>query len=301
MMTVAKWETEGRNPNITDSVIASVLFMNETGDTEGLTGDAQTYDLSPFADKLGLENRADRLYNIRNLAAADPNALLWPTAKSGADIITNFYIGLDGGVDTGVEAPAMVWADNAVVQFLQFVDMSDYDPPVIAVGAIPMDKEVGDMVAIAVTATGDGEPVVTLTNAPTGLEDSYADDTLAFTPSVDGVFTFHFLAQNQRNAAFATTNFSVTILAGGGGETQEVTIADISNVTTGGGQFAFRATLDLPPGVTSLPVYSATTITNGGWNWTLATNVTVSAGQADITVPLHDTSMITIGTPPGVD
>ena len=60
MMTVAKWEEEGANPNIRDSVIASVLFMNETTNTAGLTGDAQTYDLSPFADKLGLEDRADR-------------------------------------------------------------------------------------------------------------------------------------------------------------------------------------------------------------------------------------------------
>lgn len=302
MMTVAKWETEGSNPNITDSVIASVLFMNETEDTSGLTGNAQTYDLSPFADKLGLENRADRLYNIRNLAAADTNALIWPTAKAGSDIITNFYIGLDGGMDHTNAVPEKVWADGAVVQFLQFVDVSDYLAPTFQVGTIPTDKEVGDAVSIAVTATGDGEPVVTLTNAPTGLEDSYANDTLAFTPSAEGVFTFHFLAQNQRNAAFATTNFSVTILAGGGGTTQEVTIAEISNVTTAGGQFGFRAMLaDIPPSVTSLPVYTATTITNGGWNWTLATNVAVNAGQADITVPLEDKSMITIGTPPGID
>ena len=302
MMTVAKWETEGSNPNITDSVIASVLFMNESTNAAGLTGNAQTYDLSPFADKLGLENRADRFYNIRNLAAADTNALIWPTAKPGSEIITNFYIGIAGGVDTGVESPTMVWEDGAVVQFLQFVDVSAYDPPVIAVGVIPTDKHVGEAVAISVTATGDGEPLVTLTNAPAGLADSYADDTLAFTPSANGVFTFHFLAQNQRNAAFATTNFSVTILAGGGGTTQEVTIAEISNITTGGGHFGFRADLpDLPPSVTSLPVYTADSITNGGWNWTFYTNVAVTAGQADITVPLEDKSMITLGTPPGIN
>lgn len=302
MMTVAKWEDPGANPNIRDSVIASVLFMNESEDASGLTGNAQTYDLSPFADKLGLENRADRFYNIRNLAAADTNALIWPTAKPGSEIITNFYIGIAGGVSNSVESPAMVWQDGAVVQFLQFVDMSDYDPPVIAVGAIPTDKHVGEAVAISVTATGDGEPLVTLTNAPAGLADSYADDTLAFTPSADGVFTFHFLAQNQRNAAFATTNFSVTILAGGGGTTQEVTIAGISNITTGDGQFGFRAVLpDLPPSVTSLPVYTADSITNGGWNWTFYTNVAVTAGQADVTVPLEDKSMITLGTPPGIN
>ena len=302
MMTVAKWEEEGANPNIRDSVIVSVLFMNETGDTEGLTGNAQTYDLSPLADKLGLEDRADRFYNIRNLAAADTNALIWPEAKAGSEIITNFYIGLDGGVDTGVESPDMVWADGAVVQYLQFVDTTDYPAPTFQVGTIPADKEVGDAVAISVTATGDGEPVVTLTNAPAGLEDSYDSGLLAFTPAADGTLTFYFLAQNQRNDAFATTNFSVTILPGSGGETQEVAIAEISNVTTAGGQFGFRATLaDLPPSVTSLPVYTATTITNGAWNWTLSTNVPVAEGQADVELPVDDKCMISLGKPPGVD
>ena len=302
MMTVAKWEEEGANPNIRDSVIASVLFMNETGDTDGLTGNAQTYDLSPFADKLGLEDRADRLYNIRNLAAADTNALIWPTAKAGSEIITNFYIGLDGGVDTGVESPDMVWADGAVVQYLQFVDVTDYPAPVFQVGAIPADKEEGEAVAVSVTATGDGEPVVTLTNSPAAFVSTYENGTLSFTSADDGTFTFYFLAQNQRNDAFATTNFSVTILPGSGGETQEVAIAEISNVTTAGGQFGFRATLaDLPPSVTSLPVYTATTITNGAWNWTLSTNVPVAEGQADVELPVEDKCMISLGKPPGVD
>ena len=303
MMTVAKWETEGGNPNVSDSVIASVLFMNETGGTTGLTGNAQAYDLSPFADKLGLENRADRFYNIRNLAATDTNALIWPTAKAGSEITTNFYIGLDGGMNAGVESPAMVWADGAVVQFLQFVDVTAYPAPTFQVGALPADKEVGDAVAITVTATGDGDPVVTLTNAPLGFVSTYANGTLAFTPNDDGAFAFYFLAQNQRNAAFATTNFSVTILPGSGGETQEVAIATIADITTDGGWFGFRATFaGLPPSITSLPVYTADTLLeSGAWNWTFYANVPVSEGAADIEVPMLQKCFISVGTPPGVD
>ena len=302
MMTVAKWETEGANPNVSDSVIVSVLFMNETGDTAGLTGNAQVYDLSPFADKLGLENRADRFYNIRNLAAADTNAPIWPTAKAGSEIITNFYVGIQGGVDTGVESPDMVWEDGAVVQYLQFVDVTDYPAPTFQVGAIPADKEVGDAVAISVTATGDGEPVVTLTNSPAGFVSTYENGTLGFTPNDDGAFAFYFLAQNQRNAAFATTNFSVTILPGSGGETQEVAIATIADITTGGGLFGFTASFDaLPPSITTLPVWTATTPTNGGWNWTFYTNVPVSEGTADIQVPLLERCFISVGKPRGVD
>ena len=126
-----------------------------------------------------------------------------------------------------------------------------------------------------------------------------ADEDVALAD--DGTFTFHFLAQNQRNDAFATTNFSVTILAGGG-ETQEVAIAEISNVTTAGGQFGFRATLaDLPPAITSLPVYTATDVVDGAWNWTLSTNVPVTEGQADVELPVEDKCMISLGKPPILD
>jgi glycosidase len=302
MMTVAKWEEEGANPNIRDSVIASVLFMNETGDTSGLTGNAQVYDLSPFADKLGLENRADRFYNVRNLAAANTNALLWPEGKAGSEIITNFYIGLNGGVDNGETSPGMVWADGAVVQYLQFVDVTAYPAPVFQVGSIPTNKEAGDAVAISVTATGDGEPVVTLTNAPAAFVSTYENGMLAFTPSNDGTFTFHFLAQNQRNDAFATTNFSVTILPGSGGGTQEVAIVALNNVTTSNGLFRFDATLtDLPSSITSLPVYTATTVTNGNWNWSLATNVPVAAGTSHVELPVADKCVISLGKPPILD
>ncbi|NLB66356.1 MAG: hypothetical protein GX803_07805 [Lentisphaerae bacterium] len=306
MMTVAKWETPGANPNVRDAVIASVLFMNETEDATGLTGDAQAYDLTPFADKLGLENRADRFYNIRNLAASDPDAFIWDTAKAGSDIITNFYIGLQGGMDEGTPSPAMVWADGAVVQYLQLVDVSDYPAPEIQVGAIPTDKEVGQNVSIAVTATGDGEPVVTLTNAPAGFEDSYdaTTATLAFTPSVGGDYVFYFLAQNLRNAASATTNFTVTIL--GGVAPDPIEIVAIDSVVSADGQLSFQATIAaLPAGVTSLPVYVADEVIEGKWNWAFVKNVPVSGTSVDVTLELSGADnkrMISLGKPPiGMD
>ena len=75
----------------------------------------------------------------------------------------------------------MVWADGAVVQYLQFVDVTAYPAPVFQVGSIPTNKEAGDAVAISVTATGDGEPVVTLTNAPAAFVSTYENGMLAFT------------------------------------------------------------------------------------------------------------------------
>ena len=268
----------------------------------GLTGNAQVYDLSPFADKMGLENRADRFYNLRNLASSTPEALLWATPKAGTEFITNFYVGLDGGVDTGTPSPTMVWADGAVVQYLQFVDVTDYPAPQIQVGTIPADKEVGQSVSIAVTATGDGEPIVTLTNAPAGLLNSYADSTLAFTPTVAGAHTFFFIARNQRNDAFATTNFTVTILGGSGGDTV-IEVVGISNISSGAGQFNFRATLDeLPAGITSLPIYVADEVVNGKWNWAYLKDVPVSTTEVDVQIPLLDKRMISLGRPPvGMD
>lgn len=302
MMTVAKWETPGANPNVRDAVIASVLFMNE-GDG-GLVGNAQVYDLSPFADKLGLENRADRLYNIRNLAASDPAALIWPEAKAGSEIITNFYIGLDGGMDGTNANPAKVWANGAVVQYLQFVDVTAYAPPVIQVGTIPTNKTVGQSVSISVTATGDGEPIVTLTNAPAGLLNSYTGTTLAFTPTNAGGHTFYFIAQNQRNDAFATTNFTVTIL-GGGGEVEPIEIVAINSIVSGGGQVSFTAEIaELPEGVTSLPIYAADQVVNGKWNWSFVTNVVVGSTTVNATLVLDEvpTRVITLGKPPvGMD
>ncbi|HHX98720.1 MAG TPA: hypothetical protein GX689_07745, partial [Lentisphaerae bacterium] len=192
--------------------------------------------------------------------------------------------------------------DGAVVQYLQFVDVTAYPAPVFQVGSIPTNKEAGDAVAISVTATGDGEPVVTLTNAPAAFVSTYENGMLAFTPSNDGTFTFHFLAQNQRNDAFATTNFSVTILPGSGGGTQEVAIVALNNVTTSNGLFRFDATLtDLPSSITSLPVYTATTVTNGNWNWSLATNVPVAAGTSHVELPVADKCVISLGKPPILD
>ena len=95
----------------------------------------------------------------------------------------------------------------------------------------------------------------------------------------------------------------MTILPGSGGETQEVAIAEIANITTGGGQFGFRATFEtLPPSITTLPVWTADTLLeNGSWNWTFYTNVVVDAGMADIQVPVVDKCFISVGKPRGVD
>lgn len=134
----AKWEKDGASPNEQDSVFAAVLFLNDSmdGALNGHWGDGQWYNISPFAAKMGIENRADRYYNVVNIASSSTN-FLWETPRSGRDLYENqLYFGLQGSwqwivyTQTSEDLACSEWGDNGyVVQYLKVVDVTDETTP----------------------------------------------------------------------------------------------------------------------------------------------------------------------------
>ncbi len=119
----AKWTEDGANPNEQDSVFAAALFLNDSMDDalNGHWGDGQWYNISSFAAKMGIENRADRYYNVVNLASTSSD-FLWETPRSGRDIYENqLYFGLQGSwqwivyTQTSEDLACSVWGDNGNV------------------------------------------------------------------------------------------------------------------------------------------------------------------------------------------
>ncbi len=111
IFAVAKYETEGALANGDDAVLALALFVND-GDHSGAN---DTYDLTGCWDQLGLVDSSTNYYNVRNLAASDAEAVLWPTARSGADLHANgIWVNFtsDGGGTN-------IYADGAIVQYLK--------------------------------------------------------------------------------------------------------------------------------------------------------------------------------------
>ena len=190
----AKWEEEGKNPNEQDAVFAAVLFLNDfpRGDEDGHAGAMCNYDISKFAAKMGIENRADRFYNIKNIASTN-DAYVWDEAKSGKELYENgFFVWLQGSYENGQALPASQWIEGGrVVQYLKVFDVTGEIPPVAPDGLTITDpvetKEVPfgtasyDVVGMAgkdiegkvawsnalTSATGSFDPATVWTNAVT--------------------------------------------------------------------------------------------------------------------------------------
>ena len=190
VMFVAKWEEEGALQKGKDAVFAAVLFLNDNmeGDHNGHWGAGCTYDISPFAAKMGILNRADRLYNVVNLASTSTN-FLWDEPKSGEELYAN---GLEitfqgswrwneqkGDKD---ELPATEWTDGGnVVQFLRVVDVSGFVPDDgLAIldpdpEASPLELAAGTAsYAVVGTAGADVSGSISWTNALTGGNGTFA-------------------------------------------------------------------------------------------------------------------------------
>jgi glycosidase len=162
IMFVAKWEEEGALQKGKDAVFAAVLFLNdnEEGDHNGHWGAGCTYDISPFAAKMGIQNRSDRLYNLVNIASTSTN-FLWDEPKSGADLYANgLVIGDMYGswkyneqLQQREDRPATEWTDNGlVVQFLRVVDVSGFVPQD---GLVILDPDESPLTVAAETASYD--------------------------------------------------------------------------------------------------------------------------------------------------
>lgn len=222
IMFVAKWEEEGALQKGKDAVFAAVLFLNdnEEGDHNGHWGAGCTYDISPFAAKMGIQNRADRLYNVVNIASTSTN-FLWDEPKSGADLYANgLVIGDMHGswkwneqLEQREDRPASEWTDNGlVVQFLRVVDVSGFVPQD---GLVILDPDESPLTVAAETVSYDvsgtaGANVtgnISWTNALTGDNGSFAK-TAAWTNAVPLA-----VGENVITFSAATSGSTVTTVA----------------------------------------------------------------------------------------
>ena len=213
VMFCAKWEEEGALQKGKDAVFAAVLFLNDNGDGDHNFhwGAGCTYDISPFAAKMGILNRADRLYNVVNLASTSTN-FLWDEPKSGAELYSN---GLEitfqgswrwneqkGDKD---ELPATEWTDGGnVVQFLRVVDVSGFVPDdglaILDPEESPLEVAAGTAsYAVVGTAGHDVSGSISWTNALTGDNGSFTkNDTWTQTvPLATGTNVITFTAATE--------------------------------------------------------------------------------------------------------
>ena len=185
----AKWEDEGKSPNEQDAVFAAVLFLNdfESDGQDGHAGAGCTYDISAFASKMGIENRADRFYNVKNIASTN-DAYVWTEPKSGKELYEKgFYVLFRGSHANGADLLASEWTDNGnVVQYLKVFDVTGEVPPVAPDGLTINDPaetlEVANgtaSYAIVGMAGADVVPgTVIWTNAQAGVGGSFAAATV---------------------------------------------------------------------------------------------------------------------------
>lgn len=194
VMFCAKWEEEGANPNDKDAVFAAVLFLNDNmeGDHNGHWGAGCTYDISPFAAKMGIENRADRFYNLKNIASSS-DEYVWDEPKSGKQLYSEGLELIFQGswrwnetLGDKEDLPASEWTDGGnVVQFLKVYDVTGEVPPVAPDGitindpsdTIGLDNGTASYDVVGM-AGDDIEGDVTWTNAATGASGTFSPATV---------------------------------------------------------------------------------------------------------------------------
>ncbi|MBL9115935.1 MAG: hypothetical protein JNJ83_13085 [Verrucomicrobiaceae bacterium] len=121
LFAVAKYEQAGGSPAYKDVVLCFAnLFEHSaphfaTSSDFSLRGGAG----DPLWSLLGMVNSPSRSYNIRNLASSNAGALVWSTAKTGAELYSNgIPVALGGGTSNPITA------DGELAQFLKIVDVT---------------------------------------------------------------------------------------------------------------------------------------------------------------------------------
>ena len=126
IFAIARFEKDGGSPAFDDVVLAFTnLFEHGAAhatatDTFGLTGGVG----DQLWTKLGLENSANRSYQVRDLASSDPDLHLWPSARTGSDLYQNgVFVSLGGGTANAITA------DGELVQYLKIEDVTPPPSP----------------------------------------------------------------------------------------------------------------------------------------------------------------------------
>ena len=246
VMFVAKWEEEGANPNDKDAVFAAVLFLNdnEEGFHNGHWGAGCTYDISPFAAKMGIENRADRFYNVKNIASTS-DEYVWAEPKSGKQLYSEGLELIFQGSWRWNEQKqeredllASEWTDNGnVVQYLKVYDVTGEVPPVAPDGLTindPSDTiEVENARAsydIEGMAGDDVVGQITWTNSATGAHGVF-DKSTVWTQSVDLAVGENIITVSAQSQAGG----SCEVLASANGTNSVAGFGNFVNSTEGSG------------------------------------------------------------------
>ena len=249
VMFCAKWEEEGANPNEKDAVFAAVLFLNDNEESfhNGHWGAGCTYDISPFAAKMGIENRADKFYNLKNIASAN-DAWVWPEPKSGKqlygeglELIFQGSWRWNAQLGEKEDMPASEWTDGGnVVQFLKVYDVTGEVPPVAPEGltindpADTIDLNVGTTSYDVVGMAGDdiaADALITWTNAATGASGTFGK-SLVWTQAVELV-----VGENVITVSAKSSGPSVRTIAEDSSSDAAYTVGQSYNGLNGGSGF----------------------------------------------------------------
>ncbi|HOW97152.1 MAG TPA: hypothetical protein PK634_05130, partial [Kiritimatiellia bacterium] len=171
ILAVAKYETANAGPAASDVVLAFSLLLRHG---EAHTGSSATYNLQPVWTLLGLNT--GKSYNVRNLAASNPDQLLtsgWP--KTGASLY-NDGIWVNLPADTG----GAITDDGALVQYLKLEEVSTNAAPSISLPG-PHWLAVGSATNFSVTASDGNGNAVTLTNTVKPSGATFAAGVFAWT------------------------------------------------------------------------------------------------------------------------
>jgi hypothetical protein len=112
IVATAKYDVPGAGPAVGDVVLAFGLMLNAAHDEA-----QETYNLQACWSQLGLDT--NKTYNVRNLAAIDPSAYLWPSNVPGSQLWND-------GVWVHLQADhgGPITADGALVQYLKLEEFT---------------------------------------------------------------------------------------------------------------------------------------------------------------------------------
>lgn len=126
IFAVAKYETAYASPATSDVVLAFALMLDSSHNQA-----QDAFDLRPCWGLLGLDT--GKYYNVRNLAASDPSAYLWPSNYSGQQLWDNgVWVHLPSD-----KSGSQITNDGALVQYLKLEEFTTHSLTVVSAHGNP--------------------------------------------------------------------------------------------------------------------------------------------------------------------
>jgi hypothetical protein len=172
ILAVAKYEQAG-TPASQQNVVLAFVNNNPAASTNRAATFSLNAEISPGVNWFGIEPA--KTYNITNELAADPDAHVWETDKTGADLIANgIYVILNGTISGMNQAQYLRLVDTSTPPD---TDADDDGMPDVWEDANGLDKDDPDDAAL--DADGDGHK--NLSEFLAGTDPQLASSRLAMT------------------------------------------------------------------------------------------------------------------------